>query len=433
MSPPQAATMKQSQKLQLLEKTTYFLILLFLPTQLGKHFWPSWSYVSGLRIDYLSPTIYFTDILIMLLFSVVIIQHVKAMRFSSAKQEIRNSNLPIVGLWLATIVIGILLSKNVLGGFYGSLKLLEFSFFSLYTAKHVKSIAAVAVPLAIGVLFESSLAFVQVFLQGSIGGLFYWFGERTLSSQTPGVANASLNGSLFLRPYATFSHPNVLAGYLIIAMTIVVSHVTCHMLRVKKSFYTASLVFGTLAIFLTLSRVAIVIWASLLIISVFKSIRAKKTIISTLLIIAAIFFFTPLSTRFFQSSLSGESLQLRISLSQNALAMIRDHPIFGVGLYNFIPTLPFYQHAWSAPLFSSFQPVHNIFLLVATETGVLGLIFFAWFIVKTCKRLQFQISNFKFQILFVVLVLGMFDHYFLTLQQGQLLFALVIGLCFRRL
>jgi hypothetical protein len=31
---------------------------------------------------------------------------------------------------------------------------------------------------------------------------------------------------------------------------------------------------------------------------------------------------------------------------------------------------------------------------------------------------------------FIILITGMGDHYWLTLQQGQLLFAFVIGLCY---
>src|ERR1035437_10261792 len=42
----------------------FYLLVLFLPTQLGKHFWPNFSYVYGIRIDYLSPTLYFTDLLV---------------------------------------------------------------------------------------------------------------------------------------------------------------------------------------------------------------------------------------------------------------------------------------------------------------------------------------------------------------------------------
>src|SRR3989338_9410931 len=51
-----------------IENALFFLTLLFLPTQLGRHFWPSFSYILGIRTDYLSPTLYLTDILILLLF-----------------------------------------------------------------------------------------------------------------------------------------------------------------------------------------------------------------------------------------------------------------------------------------------------------------------------------------------------------------------------
>src|SRR3989344_9415701 len=46
----------------------FYLLILFLPTQLGRHFWPNFSFVSGIRIDYLSPTLYATDIFILLIF-----------------------------------------------------------------------------------------------------------------------------------------------------------------------------------------------------------------------------------------------------------------------------------------------------------------------------------------------------------------------------
>ena len=47
-----------------LEKWLLFLVVLFLPTQLGKHFWPNFSYIYSLKIDYLSPTLYFWDLLV---------------------------------------------------------------------------------------------------------------------------------------------------------------------------------------------------------------------------------------------------------------------------------------------------------------------------------------------------------------------------------
>src|SRR5438552_2386080 len=49
-----------------LHRIFFFLLILFLPTQLGLHFWPAWAMVLGRRIDYLAPTVYGTDILIIL-------------------------------------------------------------------------------------------------------------------------------------------------------------------------------------------------------------------------------------------------------------------------------------------------------------------------------------------------------------------------------
>ena len=45
-----------------------FLLILLLPSQLAYHFWPSWSLVYGIRVDYLSPTLYLTDLIILGLF-----------------------------------------------------------------------------------------------------------------------------------------------------------------------------------------------------------------------------------------------------------------------------------------------------------------------------------------------------------------------------
>ena len=49
-----------------LHQLFFYLTLVLLPAQLGKHFWPEWSVILGRRIDYLSPTIYLSDMMILL-------------------------------------------------------------------------------------------------------------------------------------------------------------------------------------------------------------------------------------------------------------------------------------------------------------------------------------------------------------------------------
>src|SRR5580700_6749474 len=76
-----------------IESFLLFFFFLLLPTQLGKHFWPDFSIVSGIRIDYLSPTIYFTDILLILLFVAFLLRQKKFFSISTFKKQISKHHL----------------------------------------------------------------------------------------------------------------------------------------------------------------------------------------------------------------------------------------------------------------------------------------------------------------------------------------------------
>ena len=461
-----------------LQRFIFYLIILFIPTQLGKHFWPNWSYVLGLRVDYLSPTIFVTDILIASLFILWLFSKKSPL---ATKSQITNYKSQIntnvrnhkhfgflnfghwnlfgawileFGIFLIIIIAGIFFSKNPQAGIYGLFKLLEFCFFGIYTASFLRkkeNLKTVILLFSIGVLPESLLAIAQYFYQGSIGGLLYFFGERTFNSQTPGIANAVINGSLFFRPYGTLPHPNVLAGYLIIAMTIMIYDLRFTIYDLKKYFFIFSLLAGSVALFLTMSRVAILLWTIFIVVyllrTVFQKIHDKKFIIHHslfiilfLVVISSILIFSPLRFRFGELRLTDESVVAREQLMQTAVSMVKTHLVFGVGIHNFLQNVPQFQKLTTqVSLFGYLQPVHNIFFLVAAETGIVGLGFFLWFISRTYKRLMINdlrlknkkiiIHQSSFIILSVVLFLGMFDHYFLTLQQGQLLFSFVLGLC----
>jgi O-antigen ligase len=178
--------------------------------------------------------------------------------------------------------------------------------------------------------------------------------------------------------------------------------------------------------------VAIVLWILFFIISFagrlkrqeYRAFFLSATVVAVFL---GSIFLTPLFYRFAQTTTSEESFVHRESLMTAAAQMIADKPIFGVGLGNFLPTLSTIQHPFSASTY--FQPVHNIYLLVASELGIVGFAFFIFFIFKTYERLRknalARVCGFMFT---AIVVLGFFDHYFLTLQQSQLLFALIVGL-----
>jgi len=125
-----------------------------------------------------------------------------------------------------------------------------------------------------------------------------------------------------------------------------------------------------------------------------------------------------------------KSLNERLVLAQNALALIKKRPLLGVGLGNFIPAqaeiLPFVRQDVNL-----LQPVHNIYLLIASETGLIGLLVFITLAVKMflggCNT-SLHHRAYAIRPYILILFLGLFDHYWLTLPQNFLLFAVVLGL-----
>lgn len=388
----------------------------------------------GQRIDYLSPTLYVTDVLVIFLFITAIIR----------KELTGNKKFLLVILFLS---FSIFLSKSPFVGWYYLLKFLEMSFVGWYTFREFQipnfKFQILSILFSLTTIFESLLATVQFSLHRSVGGLFYFFGERTFSADTPGIANASIHGTLVLRPYGTFSHPNVLAGFLLIGMLLLwyfssseVRHsrevpVSSQFFLIASGFTRTiiglTLVIGSIGLLLTLSRTTILLGGGILLIILFKRFY-KKTLFIVPLIVLCLILFPTLFYRFAPSTFE-ESASQRLQLLSAAWHMLLQSPLFGVGLGNFIPALP------SATLL---QPVHNIFVLWTTETGLLGAILMVWFSFALGKRMfdhwkssskQTEDSLFPLVLLGVsIVILGMFDHYFLTLQQGQLLLVFCLGL-----
>ncbi len=123
--------------------------------------------------------------------------------------------------------------------------------------------------------------------------------------------------------------------------------------------------------------------------------------------------------------LQSESIWRRIELAKAAWEMFKTSPIFGVGLGNFIPQLPKFLipkklYFW--------QPVHNIFLLILAETGIIGLCLVVYVLWVVLKKLWQKKNPALLCSLLAIIFTGFFDHYWLTLQQSQLLLALIIGL-----
>jgi O-antigen ligase len=280
--------------------------------------------------------------------------------------------------------------------------------------------------LSISAIFQSLLALLQFYKQSSVGGVFYFFGERMFFASTPGIANASINGELLLRPYATFSHPNVLAGFLLSVMLLSLWVYGKAKDSLRKNIYAACVLLGSIALLLTLSRVAIVLWIVIMGALLFRTMRKRYMALISIVCLAVVFVFTPVGSRIIETRLNEEAVVQRQELMGSSMTLFKEHPILGVGLGNFIHA---FSQVQSPTNLMYLQPVHNIFLLVLVELGIIGLTMFLWFLAKTyVYMLKRRVTHTVFILLFTsLLLLGLFDHYLLTLQQGSLLFAVVVG------
>lgn len=410
----------------------YLLTIFFMPTQLGKHFWPESSYVLGLRVDYLSPTLYFTDILMLVLGGIFVLQFGKGLW---KKLRVKSFDLGHLALCLLalTFAYSALFASRPSLVLYGAFKLFEMALFATVTAVVLKDEAfrvKVFYAFLVAMLFQSFLAIAQFVMQSSIGGAFYFFGERTFSGSTPGIATGVLGQRLVLRPYATSPHPNVLAGFLLISLltTFYISQKENLKSRLADTVWALS----SFVIFLSLSRLVIsftfLFWT---IVFLSKSSLKKGRAIVLAFLLATVILTPFLFQRFAGLTLDSETVVLRERLFSNSLEIALRSPVFGVGQGHFLVNLPYYTTFYGGTMF--LQPVHSVYFLVLSEWGILGIIALALGIYVMFLRIKKSKAPYKRQLYIIflsILTIGFFDHYLLTLQQGQMLLAFSIGFIF---
>jgi len=397
-----------------LAKIILFFFLLFIPTQLGKHFWPDWSYVMGIRIDYLSPTLYLVD----LLWTGLVLFNFKFSIFKNRLFSFRN-------FWIFVfILVNVLLAQNKSVAIYGWLRIMQLVW-TVWFIKNNKDLVkdCLKYVIPIWIIIESLLAIGQISKGGSLGGLWWWLGERSFDFNTIGIAQISVVGNGLIRAYGTFSHPNSLAGFLLV--------IWVWWWKYKNNKISWWLVFwlGLIGIVMTGSRTVWLLTTFGLIFFVKKFFGENKKwikiIISLVLIlilaIKIIDFNYPIGN--FLGGWDENGLIKRGQLNLASLGMIKKSPIFGIGMKNFLVNLPDFQNESH---FFWLQPVHNILLLTLSEIGFLGLGILTWGLNSLFRNKKFIKEDWL--IIGIILISGMVDHYWLTLPQNMWLLTVVLGI-----
>ena len=350
------------------------LLSFLLPTQLGLHLNSLSTTVYGFKIDYLVPTIYLTDIIVFLVIAL-----------SIKKVHLKPKNIYIAILLVLFAAANVYISSYPVPALYKWIKVFEMLLLAIVilNTKKFNVLNNFIIPLSLSVLLVSLLGIIQFFLKGSLGGLFYFLGERNFTFSNPNVSPY---------PYATFSHPNSFAGFILVFEILFIQYKK----NIKNGYF----------------------WLVSLLVLTNLILTNSLNVYLTIAILILFYLKRNLFLSFFSIDLGARFITHRIELINASLKMIKQHFLLGVGLNNFIPTLVkvsnTFINSWEL------QPVHNIFLLVFSETGVIGLLLFCFVVFSS---FQFTTSPLA---LIAILFTGLNDHYWLTLQQNILLFVFVL-------
>jgi O-antigen ligase len=300
-----------------------------------------------------------------------------------------------------------------------------------------------AVVITIGV--QCIIACMQYFSQRPLG--FHKMGEPPLhwfSFSNPGkqrwifdqFSHFQLPLNVLYRVTGLFSHPNVFGGFLFFSLFNASYLYVIHQEKWTKWLLTPLIFLHFLALSISFCRAAMIaciigtiIWT---VIQYFwmEDFLYRKEIKKVLLLffVSSVICLAFFHQQFFNrggiinyNQVVQSSDEERIVYQEVALKMIKANPWLGIGFNNF-------QLCNNPIQFGLFlcAKVHNIYLLVAVETGIIGFIFFGAFlfsILKKSIRKPFSQEQALFLSIFIgFLWIGCCDYYFIEQMYGKILF-----------
>lgn len=329
--------------------------------------------------------------------------------------------------------------------------LLFFSFFTKFFKKNYENIIKVFLVIIFTIaLFESLVGILQFLLQRPLGFSILkepLFGVGVENSATIYLSenkqfffNKLLNNQsgVFLRAHGTFIHPNIFSGFLNISSILTLFLIFKSKKKIIFSFF---LLLQITALIFTFSRAGLASFVLCSFVFFFLMLIKKHDVKKMGLIFIALFllivgiFSKYLLERgfigdFFQSKKAKEmnigSSNTRVFLKEASLNMIKNKPFFGIGFRNFLIK----ENEYSTDKLERAY-VHNIYLLIASETGLIALLIFLIMIgIILIDLIRYSLNPLNIAIACCVmsfLLIGFFDHYPISSYFGRIFIFTFLG------
>ena len=277
----------------------------------------------------------------------------------------------------------------------------------------------------ISALFQAVIGIFQFALNSSLG--LNILGETLLSTDLKNIAKITFGDNQHIRAYGLFRHPNIMAMFLSVS--------TLFLLQLKKKFKGNTILMYLLlfililATIITFSRSAIIALTLATTFLVLKTSKKKALSIIFIGIFISVLVLISLYSKYLLADSS--AIWERLQYIEIAKEMIFTNPL-GVGIAQFTQQMQNFSEIKLLPW--QIQPVHNFYLLMISETGLLGLIFLViglWSLINRVLRKPKGMRHFSLALLVFLLVVSIFDHYFLTSYQAQATLLISAGVILR--
>lgn len=291
-------------------------------------------------------------------------------------------------------------------------------------------------------VFQVLIAILQYYLQHSVG--FSFLGEASYDQLTQGIARIEVNGEKFIRSYGSFLHPNILGGFCLCSATF--SYYFWKKNKEKMWIYLSVVLLAGMLI--SFSRSALVgFLIALIFINGFLKSKVKKiftfkklsTVFAIILVLSFSSDFGQIIKNRIAISPAEKSVSERLNYMNISYAQILNSP-WGVGGGQFTTSMQNFTEMKLQPWEK--QPVHNVFLLIASELGIVALMFLIAFLLWLTNshylvQHEFTIKrdkNLNLMIIFLLIAgftIALFDHYFATSVNSLYLIAFIAAISVR--
>jgi len=229
-----------------------------------------------------------------------------------------------------------------------------------------EAVATAGVLLAV----QGSLATVQGLTQASVGALNQYFGTKTAL-----VSYRVVNGNRILRAQGTLGNPNTVASWFVLLLPLLVTYVSSVRDRRIRAAGTLCAIVSLVGLAFTYSRGALLVLggtAGIYLAYVVGRKNSRRALVAGLVAILG-----GVSVAVLAAGIRlGQSLSDRMEQAKIAVELFLRHPLVGVGYNNFVTVT---RRTIETDIFfrGDRSGVHNIPLLVLSETGLVGFLLFA--------------------------------------------------------